>query len=230
MLSVSDVAYVADAGRPNVLTFSGIVQDAPYPSPLRRSTLINAIAQVQYRVAGGDWAEAQPADSSFDTYAETFTFTTPRLPSGELVIDLRVIDTGGNELAQTIATVAVIDPVDAILDTTLTRLTPQSESGELSDQVIYTGQGTSTASFIAGVYYRIDGAPWQPVAAADGTFDEPQESFTVTVNLNGLSFGLHRVQAYSVDGLGDVETSPASDTLSVQQSTHNIFLPLLEGQ
>jgi hypothetical protein len=226
-LSVTDVAYVADAGHPNVLTFSGTVRDDPYPSPLWRSILINTIGRVQYRVAGGDWTDAQPADGAFDTYAETFTFTTPPLPSGDLPIDLRMVDTAGNEVTQTIATVAVTDPVDAILNTTLTRLTQQSESGGLSSQVVYSGQGTSTASFIAGAYYRVDNAPWQPVSAADGTFDEPQESFTVTVDLNSLSPGLHRVQAYSVDGLGDVETSPASDTLSVQQPTHSVFLPIV---
>jgi hypothetical protein len=227
-LSVTDVTYVADTGRPNVLTFSGVAQDAPYPSPLRRSILINTIARVQYRVAGGGWAEAQPTDGNFDTYAEAFTFTTPPLPSGDLPVDLHVVDAAGNELAQTIATVSVTDPVDSILNTTLARLMRQSDNGQPS-RVTYIGQGTSTASFIAGVYYRIDDAPWQPVAAADGTFDEPAESFTITVDLNDLSFGLHRVQAYSVDGLGDVETSPASDTLSVQQSTHSVFLPIVEG-
>jgi hypothetical protein len=183
---------------------------------------------VQYRVAGGGWAEAQPTDGNFDTYAEAFTFTTPPLPSGDLPVDLHVVDAAGNELAQTIATVSVTDPVDSILNTTLARLMRQSDNGQPS-RVTYIGQGTSTASFIAGVYYRIDDAPWQPVAAADGTFDEPAESFTITVDLNDLSFGLHRVQAYSVDGLGDVETSPASDTLSVQQSTHSVFLPIVEG-
>jgi hypothetical protein len=225
-LSVTDVTYIADTGHPNVLTFTGSVQDDPYPSPWGREILINTIGQVQYRVAGDDWAAAQPADGAFDTYAETFTFTTPPLPSGNLAVDLRVVDTAGNEMTQAIATVAVSDPVDAILNTTLTRLVQPSDSSAPS-QVTYAGQGTSTASFIAGAYYRVDDAPWQPVAAADGTFDEPQESFTVTVDLNSLSPGLHRVQAYSVDGLGDVETSPASDTLPVQQPTHSVFLPIV---
>jgi hypothetical protein len=227
ILSVSGVTTIADAGHPNVLTFGGVVQDDPYPSPLWRSILINTIAQVQYRVAGGEWVEAQPADGRFDAYAETFTFTTPPLPSGDLVVDLRVVDTAGNELVQPIATVSVTDPVDAILNTTLTRLDQSGEAGGLSSQIVYAGQGTSTASFIAGAYYRIDDAPWQPVAAADGAFDEPQESFTFAVDLSSLKPGLHRVQAYSVDGLGDVETSPASDTLSVQQTTHTVFLPII---
>jgi hypothetical protein len=226
-LSVTGVTYVADGEHPNALTFSGTVQDAPYPSPLRRSILINTIERVQYRVAGGDWAEAQPADGSFDTYAEAFSFTTPPLPGGDLAVDLRVVDTAGNESVQTIATISVIDPIDAILNTTLTRLAQSGDVGGLDGRITYAGQGTSTASFIAGAYYRVDDAPWQPVPAADGAFDEPQESFTVTVDLSSLSPGLHRVQAYSVDGLGDVETSPASDTLSIQQSSHTVFLPIV---
>ena len=225
-LSVANVAYVADAGRPNVLTFTGNVQGAPYPSSLRRSILINTIGRVQYRVAGGVWGEAQPADGRFDAYAETFTFTTPPLPGGDVAVDLRVVDTAGNELVQTIATAVVADPVDAILDTTLARMAERRSVGEPS-RVAYIGQATSTASFIAGVYYRVDDAPWQPAAAADGAFDGPQESFTVTVDLNSLSSGLHQVQAYSVDGLGNVETSPASDILSVQQSTYTVFLPIV---
>ena len=37
---------------------------------------------------------------------------------------------------------------------------------------ITSGQGTSSASFVAGAYYRIDQKPWQPLAAEDGAFDE----------------------------------------------------------
>jgi hypothetical protein len=227
-LNVTGANYVADAGQPNVLTFTGNVQDHPYPSSLRRSTLINVIDRVQYRVAGGGWTDAQPADGDFDTYAEAFTFITSPLPSGDLAVDLRVIDSAGNELIQTIATVSVADPVDAILNTTLTRLEQQSKSSEPT-QVIYNGQGTSATSFIAGAYYRIDSGPWQPAAAADGTFDESQESFTVAIDLTTLSPGAHQVQAYSADGQGNVETSPASASFSIQQQTYTVFLPLVLG-
>ena len=84
--------------------------------------------------------DAQPADGDFDTYTEDFTFTTPLLPTGELDIDLRVIDSAGNELIQTIATVSVMDPVDAILDTTLTQVVQQSaDEDEEPITVAYSG-------------------------------------------------------------------------------------------
>ncbi len=225
-LSVANSDYVADAGQPNILTFTGDVQDDPYVSPLRRSTIINTIETVQYRVAGGEWTDAQPSDGDFDTYAEGFTFTTLPLPTGDLTVELRVLDSFGNELIHTLATVAVVDPVDAILDTTLTRLAQQAADNEVS-QVTYSGRALSAVSHIAGVYYRIDGDPWQPVTADDGAFDGPQEDFTITIDLATLSPGAHQVQAYSVDGEGNTETSPANDSIFVEPRTHYVFLPVV---
>ena len=229
-LSVISADYVPDPEHANILTFTGSVEDNPYPSLSRRSVIINTIDQVQYRVAGGEWTDAQPLDDAFDTYAEDFVFTTPLLPTGDLAIDLRVLDSFGNELTQTLTTVSVVDPVDAILDTTLTRVVQQA-TGEEATQITYSGQATSAISHIAGVYYRIDNNPWQPLAADDGTFDEPEEDFTITLDLTALSSGIHEVQAYSVDGEGNTETSPAGDAILVQPRTQYVFLPLvLAGQ
>ncbi|MEE9617816.1 MAG: hypothetical protein V3T90_12535 [Anaerolineae bacterium] len=225
-LSMSSTEHVADAERSNILTFTGSVQDAPYPSPSRRSIIINTIDQVQYRVAGGEWTDTQPLDGTFDSYAEDFTFTTPPLPTGDLAIDLRVLDSFGNELTETLATVSVVDPVDAILDTTMTQLAQQA-TGEEPTQITYSGQGTSATSHIAGFYYRIDTNPWQPIAADDGALDEAEEDFTLTIDLTVLSPGVHEVQAYSVDGEGNIETSPASDSILVEPRTQHVFLPLV---
>ncbi len=225
-LSVTSSDYVTGVTQSNILTFTGSVQDDPYPSPLRRSVIINTITQVQYRIAGGEWMDAQPTDGAFDTRAEEFTFTTPPRPTGELDIDLRVLDSAGNELTQTVTTVSVVDPVDEILDTTLTRLVQQSE-GEEQTQITYNGRGVSAVSYIAGVYYRIDNGDWQLAPADDGAFDASQESFTFTIDLTTLAPGNHRVQAYSVDGEGNIETSPASDFFHVQPPTRYIFLPIV---
>jgi len=225
-LSIPSADYVADPERPNILTFDGTVQDDPYPSPLRCSVTINRIAQIQYRVADGTWMDAQPGDGAFDTRAEPFTFTTPPLPTGDLNIELRVVDSAGNELIQLLETVSIVDPVDTILDTTMSRLEQHSEGGETT-QVVYSGQGASSTSYIAGVYYRIDNEPWQPLASADGAFDEPEEDFTFMVDLTALSPGDHQIKAYSVDGQGNVETSPANDFISIEARTHYVFLPLL---
>ncbi len=225
-LSVTRSDHEADVERPNILTFTGSVQDAPYPSPIRRSTIINTIQQVQYRVAGGEWLDAEPTDGAFDTYAENFTFTTPPLPTGELDVELRVLDSADNELIQSVATVSVVDPVDAILNTTLTRLAPQ-DSSEQPSEFNYNGQSTSATSHISAVYFRIDGGDWQAVAAADGAFDEPQEEFTFVVDISALAPGTHQIEASSRDGEGNVETSPASDSFVVEPRFQYVFLPFV---
>jgi len=231
-LSMVNVEYVPGVDQPNVLSFTGSVRDEPYPSPFRRSTIINKVRQVRYRVAGGEWMDAQPADGAFDTHTEDFTFTTPPLPTGNLDVELHVADSAGNELIQLIATVPTVDPVDGILDTTLSRLTPSQRDegttqGDDPLQLRYRGQGDSATNFVAAVYYRIDDNPWQPVVAQDGAFDEPREGFAFSVDLAALSPGEHQVQAYSVDGQGNVETSPASDSFSVQRQAFSVFLPLV---
>jgi hypothetical protein len=38
---------------------------------------------------------------------------------------------------------------------------------------------------------------------------------------------LHQVEAYSEDGEGHSESSPASDSISVQGQTQYVFLPLV---
>jgi len=226
VLSVVGFEYTVDEERPNVLTFAGMAQDDPHPSPLRRSTIINKIERVQVRVADGEWIDAEATDGAFDTYAEGFTLTTPPLPTGEWAIDLRITDSAGNELIQTVATIPVVDPVDEILDTTLVRLGQQAVNQE-ETQLAYNGRGTSATSYIAGAYYRIDDGPWQPLVADDGAFDEPQEDFTFIVDLTNLQPGTHTVQAYSTDGEGNTETSPASDTISVRSQTRYVLLPLV---
>lgn len=225
-LSVTSADHVADEEQSNILTFTGSVQDDPYPSPSRRSIIINTIDQVQYRVTGGEWTDTQPLDGAFDSYAEGFTFTPPPLPTGNLAFDLRVIDSFGNELTSTLATVSVVDPVDAILDTTMARLAQQFTGEELTE-ITYSGQGNSATSHIAGFYYRIDNNPWQPITADDGAFDEDQEDFTITIDLTTLNPGIHQIQAYSVDGEGNAETSPASDAILVEPRTEYAFLPLV---
>jgi hypothetical protein len=225
-LSVAGMTYEVGVEHRNVLTFTGSVQDDPYPSPLRRSVVINTIERVQYRVASGEWMDAQPADGLFDAYTEDFVFTTPPLPTGELDVDLRVVDSAGNEVIETLETVSVVDPVDAILDTTMARVAHQT-AGDQPTHLIYSGRGSSAVSIVADMVYRVDDGPWSHLLADDGAFDEPEEDFTLTIDLTDLSAGEHQVQAYAIDGKGNAETSPAVDLIFVQPRTQYIFLPLV---
>ena len=224
---VESADYEAGVSRSNVFTFTGEIRDEPYPSPVRESVTINTIDSVEYRVVGGDWRDAHPADEAFDSYAEGFTFTTAPLPTGDLDVELRVIDSAGNVVTQTVATVPAEDPLDGILETTLDRVGPQALSQPLDD-LVYRGSGTSSdTAFVAGVYYRIDDGAWGAVPAEDGAFDEPEEDFILSVRLEGLSPGEHRVEVYAEDSDGNPDTSPAHDVFTVSSRVQHLFLPLV---
>ncbi|MGD2144110.1 MAG: hypothetical protein PVF54_06500 [Anaerolineae bacterium] len=224
-ITLSNVQVTTDVTHSNVFTLTGTARDDPYPSPLRPSVTINAIETVQYRVSGGDWIAAQPADGDFNSFAEDFHFRTAPLPTGDHDVELRVVDSAGNVLTETLATVSAVDPVDAILDTTLTRAAAESADAEPAS-ITYEGQGASTTSYIASIHYRIDAAVWEPITPDDGVFDEAHEEFHFTITPDALSPGMHEVEVYSVDGEGNVETSPATDTFRTPQRAVIMFFPL----
>jgi hypothetical protein len=165
--------------------------------------------------------DVQAADGAFDSYIEAFAFTTPSLASGEVSVDLRAVDSAGNELVQ---------PMDSvILDTTLIRVASQNLADD-ADRAGYKAHSRSTNNYVAAIYYRIDDSPWQPLSAADGAFDEAEEDVTFVVDRRTLAPGTHQVQAYSIDGEGHIETSLASDILSVGAQTSYVFLPLVSAR
>jgi len=226
-IKIDGVEYEADAVRTNVFTITGDLLDEPYSSPLRRNVTINAIESVEWRVGGSDWTAANALDGGFDSYAEAFAFTTPPLPTGEADIEIRVVDSAGNTAQEVVATVPAVDPMEGVLETTLTRMGPQAmDEGML--EVTYRGNARSAEdTFVASVYFRIDDGPWEGVTADDGAYDEAEESFILPVDLDGLSSGEHQVEVYAVDGEGFVETSPARDTFEVTLNTTQLFLPLV---
>jgi hypothetical protein len=64
-------------------------------------------------------------------------------------------------------------------------------------------------------------------SGTDEAFDEPEEDFTLIMNLAGLSRGEHKVEAYAMDGKGNTEISPAIDIIFIEPRTYAVFLPLL---
>ena len=55
----------------------------------------STIANVEYRIDGGEWQLAQATDGHFDQEAESFSFTTASLEPGEHVVKVRSIDFEG---------------------------------------------------------------------------------------------------------------------------------------
>lgn len=111
-LAITGFDVITDTSRPGVLTVSGQIEEEPYSSPRRRDIIINRITEVEYRVAGGEWIDASPVDEAFDAYVEEFTFTTAPLPGGDWEIDLRVQDSAGNRITETLTTVSVVGATD----------------------------------------------------------------------------------------------------------------------
>jgi|GEM_PF-2343560 len=85
-----------------VLTFGGQTEDIPLPNnnpqwwSSGQDVSINSIVDVQYRVDGGEWLSATPADGAFDEGAEDFSFTTESLSPGLHTIEARSLNSAGN--------------------------------------------------------------------------------------------------------------------------------------
>jgi len=94
--------YAPDPTSNTILTYTGSATVSPYqnnnpqPSNSHNSVTINKISNVQYRVDGGSWINAQSSDGSFNSYTESFTFTTSTLSIGTHTIEARAINSVGN--------------------------------------------------------------------------------------------------------------------------------------
>jgi len=126
----------------------------------------------------------------------------------------------------------ILDIVDTVPDTTLNPYLPDPTS---HSTLTYTGSVTVTAypnhnpSFwwherrnitintITNVEYRIDNGPWMNAMAVDGAFDEAQEIFTFTTP--SLSGGDHIIEVRGTNSVGNVETSYASDIVTIAMPT-----------
>ncbi|MFQ5611909.1 MAG: hypothetical protein ACE5H9_07220 [Anaerolineae bacterium] len=224
-IQIGNTAYITNTQMQNVLTVTGSIEEIPFPSPLRRDTLINRISQVNYRIDGVMWLAASAQDGTFNSYQEGFTFATDPMPSGNHTLELQVIDNYGNTHVQEIAQVSVIDPVEGLVNTFLNDM---GASGEVTQGEVerYAGSATGSETVVTAVQYRLDGGPWQTTQAADGAFDEMQEEFLFEIDTASLDLGPHTVQARAVISGGFMDSSPASQTLDVESSNY-IFLPLI---
>ncbi len=94
------IPYSPDPSSNNMPTYTGSAKVVALPNlnpnSLKHNITLNKISKVQYRIDGGAWIDAIPADGAFDSAVENFTFTTPALSSGTHIIEVRAIDSSGN--------------------------------------------------------------------------------------------------------------------------------------
>ncbi len=76
-----------------LVRMTGTAQDQPFRSPNGSAITINHITAVKYRVDGGPWQDASPADGSpaFGKVSQTFAFT-PSLTSGAHRIEVQAFN------------------------------------------------------------------------------------------------------------------------------------------
>jgi len=223
-LSVTNVLSHTEV-QTNVLTFSGHFAETPVSSPKYDPILINSVQNVNYKVDNGAWIAV---DGTFGDYQGNFTFTTDALSGGTHDIYLQTIDDFGKVNETLIATVSVAgspasENLDTQFDAASDRLTVQSANAQTFDGDAFDfGNGE-----LRGVEYRLDGGEWQSAQATDGAFDSDTEAFSITMDIATLNAGDHLLEARAVDSQGNVDTTPAALTLTVQSAQYHVFLPLV---
>jgi len=125
----------------------------------------------------------------------------------------------------------ILDIVDTVPDTTLNPYLPDPTANNI---LTYTGSATVAAypnqspfwwyerrnitiNTITNVEYRIDSGTWMNATPTDGAFDETQETFTFTTP--SLSRGVHTIEVCGTNSVGNVETSYASDVVTIALPT-----------
>lgn len=224
----------------NVLTFSGLLTASPWPSSLGRSHSINRWQNLSYQLDGqGRWYPITPSDGAFDSLHEGFTFTTVALSSGWHSLCLRAEDQFGQQWFLPLGQVNVVDPVAQTLNTHwLSQADALPVRGNYSlhpgEALTLHGQAISQDCTVVSVTAWLT-ALNQPdflrtvsVEPLDGTFDSPQEVFTLTLDSTALLPGQYTLTLCASDALGHVESTPATLQLEVlAPEARLVFLPVV---
>lgn len=93
VLTINSQSMVDENG---LVTINGTADNIPYDSPTHTDCTVSKITAVKYRVDGGYWTSATPADGKWDQQTEEFSFTTPALDNGDHVINIQAFSNSGN--------------------------------------------------------------------------------------------------------------------------------------
>ncbi len=157
-------------------TIGGTVQDQPFPSPNGAAITINYITAVKYRVDGGEWQNASPADGSpsFRKVSQTFSFS-PQLEPGAHKIEVQAFNrqNTASKIASTAITVqgvkqavapegdkptpvppvATASPAATTLPPTPTPI-PTPAPGSLKGMLVVPIEAGNTAVSVPGAGYK----------------------------------------------------------------------------
>lgn len=95
--SITLDAYTPDPPSDRTPTYTGIALDIPYPhqTSLYVDVTINDV-EVEYRINGGSWQRALPADGAFDSPYEAFTFAPLLCENTQYTVETRARNEVGN--------------------------------------------------------------------------------------------------------------------------------------
>ena len=133
----------------------------------------------------------------------------------------------------------ILDIIDTNPDTILT---PYPQDPTPLQTLTYTGSATEvpypnnnpqpsdpgndvTVNEILVVLYRIDGGTWMPTIPSDGSWNQPMELYTFTTI--PLSHGPHLIETFATNNVGNVDSTLASDTITIDNAPNK---PTLTGK
>lgn len=102
--TIALTGYPPDPTSDRTPTYTGSAEDFPFPSgnptptfwrPSYDDATINDVS-VEYRVNGGPWQSATPADGAFDSPYEEFTFTPLLCENATYLIEARAVNAVGH--------------------------------------------------------------------------------------------------------------------------------------
>lgn len=117
------------------------------------------------------------------------------------------------------------DILDTFPETTLNAYTPDPTNDNtptytgsatvqpMNNQNPYGPKNDVTTNTIASVEYRVDGGTWMWVNADDGAYDEAVETYSFTTL--PLTEGTHTIETRASNSVGNSDSTPASDTLTI---------------
>ena len=205
--NVSDTAsqgiYLDTTGP--AVTLNPVTTPSTNASPTITGNALDAgsmIGTVEYQLDGGAWNAASPADGSFDSNDENFTFSPSGLSDGSHTVNVRSTDSLGN-------TTAIVASATFVVDTTAPVVTLAPVSGNLTNDNTPTLAGTAVdaLSNVTLVEYSVDGGAW---TTADGTFGSLSVTYSLTATT--LGDGSHTVRVRAKDALNNQSLDEGTST------------------
>lgn len=145
----------------NPLAFSGTASVFPLRCEdgiyIATNIAIHKISRVEWRMNGGPWQDATPSDGTFNASSENFTFTTPTLRNGGVVVEARATDNFGNTTTFFARRDAAVSGSAAVNMSPMAALSVSPSVGSTATSFQFSGAGSwDPDEGTAGLEYRWD--------------------------------------------------------------------------